>query len=70
MTLICGQCKGATLTVLALGSTYKDNCNDENLVAFLDQLRYVYDKSDAGGLSYKLYKIVVVIKLVHIFTNA
>ena len=70
MTLIYGQCNKATLTKLAFRNTYKADYNNGNLVSFFNQLRVVCYKSNDDGLSYKPYKIVVVIKPLHNFTNS
>ena len=69
MTLVCGQYDDARLTKLVLGITYEADRNNGNLVNFLDQLQVVGYQNDDGGLSYTLYKGVIILKLLHIFTN-
>ena len=39
MTTICGQYDNATLTKLALGANYAADCDDENLINFLQKLK-------------------------------
>ena len=58
--LIYGQCDNATLTELALGTTYEVDYY---------RLKVVCYESDDSSLSYKPYKVVVAVKLVHNFTN-
>lgn len=70
MTLILGQYDKAMLTKLALQSTYNVNCNNGNLVLFLDGLRVVYYQNNDDKLSYEPYKMIVVIKLLRNFTNS
>ena len=70
MTLTCKQYDKATLTELALRSTCKANCNNGNLVQFLDQPKVICYKSNDGGLSYKTYKIIVTIKPLYNFINS
>ena len=37
MTIICGQCDNATLTKLALRTTYAVDCGNGNIIKFLDR---------------------------------
>ena len=69
MTIISGECEDATLTKLALGTTYAVDRDEGNLIKFLDRLKLICYKSDDGGLSYKTYKVVVAVKSLHNFTN-
>ena len=69
MTLISGQCDDATLTELALGTTYEVDCNKGNLIQFLDRLKLICYESDNGGLSHKPYKVVVPVKSLRNFIN-
>ena len=63
MTLVSRQCNNATLTELALATTYKVDRNKGNLINSLNRLKVVCYKSDDGGLPYKPYKVVVAVKL-------
>ena len=69
MTIICGQCDNATLTELALGSTYAADRNDRNMISFLNRLRVICYENDDGGLSHKPYKIAIAVKPLHNYTN-
>ena len=70
MTIICGQCNNATRTEIALGANYKTNCENGELINFLTILQIVCYGSNNGGLSFKLYKNVVVVKSLNNFSNA
>ena len=69
MTVISRQCGNATLTKLALRTTYVIDCDKENLIKFLYRLKLICCESDNGGLSYQAYKVVVAGKSLHNFTN-
>ena len=69
MTLISGQYNNATLTKLALGATYEVDYNEGDLIKFLNKLKVVFYKINDSGLSFKPYKVVVVVKSLHNFTN-
>ena len=69
MTLISGQCEDATLTKLALRTTYEVNCNKRNLVNFLNRLELTCYESNDNGLSYKPYKVVVAVNSLYSSTN-
>ena len=69
MTIISGQCNDAKLTELAPGTRYAVDCDKGNLIKFLDRLKCICYKSDDGNLSYKAYKVVVVVKSLHNFLN-
>ena len=63
MTLVSGQCDNATLTKLALRTTYEVNLNKEIIINFLNRIKVVCYKCNDGSLSYKRYnKVVVVVK--------
>ena len=62
ITTTFGQYDDATRTKIALGTNYKADYDDGNLINFLKRLRTVCYKSDDGGLSCKPSKIVVVVK--------
>ena len=70
MTIIYGQCKYATRTEIALGTNYKIIRANAELINFLAILRTVCYGSDDGGLSFKPYKNVVVVKSLNNFINA
>ena len=69
ITVIFGQCDNTTKTKIALGTTYKADREDGNLNDFLTRLWTVWYKSVNGGLSYMPYKMVVVVKTLHNFSN-
>ena len=70
MTIIFGQCDDATRTEIALGTNYKTIREDGELINFLAILRTVCCGNDNGGLSFKPYKNVVVVKSLNNFSNA
>ena len=70
MTIIFGQCNDATRTEIALGANYNTDCENRELINFLARLQTVYYGSDDGGLSFKPYKNVVVVKSLNNFSNA
>ena len=70
ITIIFGQCDEATRTQIALGTTYKTNCDARKLINFLTRLRTICYKSYDGVLSYKPYKMVVAVKSLHNFSNS
>ena len=70
MTIIYGQCNDATRTEIALSADYKIICRDVELIRFLEIVRKVCYGSDNGGLSFKPYKNVVVVKSLNNFSNA
>ena len=67
ITIIFGQCDGATKTKIALGAPYTADRRAGKLIDFLKQLRIV--GSDGGGLSYGPYKQVVAVKSINNYTN-
>ena len=69
MTLVCRQFDEATLTRLALGTTYEANQEVGNLVNFFERLQYICYQNNDGGLSYNLYKGVIATKSLLNFTN-
>ena len=69
MTIICRQFDDATLTKLALRSTYAADCDNGNINNFLNRLRVICYESNDGGLSHKPYKIAVAVKSLHNCTN-
>ena len=70
MTIIYGQCDDATRTEIALGTNYETICIDRELINFLEIIQTVCYGSDDGGLSFKPYKNVVVVKSFNNFSNA
>ena len=70
ITIIFGQCDDATRTEIALGTNYKKDCEDGNLINFLTRLQTVCYGSEDRGLSFKPYKNVVVVKSLNNFSNA
>ena len=70
MTIIYGQCDDATRTEIALGDNYKILRAKAELIRFLAILQTVCYGSDDGGLSFKPYKNVVVVKSLNNFSNA
>ena len=70
MTIIYGQCNDATRTEIALGVNYKVICADAELIRFLAIVRTVCYGSANGGLLFKPYKNVVVVKPLNNFINA
>ena len=62
-TFIYEQCDNATKTKNSLGRTYKTDCQDGNLIEFLNGVRVVCLGSNKGGLSFRPYKQVVSMKL-------
>ena len=70
ITIIFGQCDDATRTKITLGTNYKDNHDNGNLINFFTRLRTVCYESNDGGWSYKPYKMVVAVKLLHNFSNS
>ena len=62
MTVISRQCNNSTLIQLALGTTYAVDCDEGDLIKFLDRLKLICYKSNDGGLSYEVYKVVVAAK--------
>ena len=69
MTIICGQCNNATVTKLALRSTYAADCDDGKIINFFDRLKVICYESNDGGLSHKPYKITVAVKSLHNYIN-
>ena len=69
MTIIYGQCNNATRTEIALGANYKTIRADAELINFLAILQTVCYGSNDGGLSFKPYKNVVVVKSLNNFSN-
>ena len=59
INLFYRQCDKATLTMLALGATYKADHNNENLMHFLGGLRDICYQNNDGGLSYTPYKTLL-----------
>ena len=70
MTIIYGQCDNATRTEIPLGTNYEFIHANGKLINFLKILRTVCYGSDDGGLSFKPYKNVVVVKSLNNFSNA
>ena len=70
ITIIYGQCNAATKTKIVLCTTYKADHDAGNLINFLTKLRTICYKSNDGGLSYKPYKMNVVVKSLHNFSNS
>ena len=69
MTIICGHCKDATMTKLALGANYATARDNGNIINFLIRLKVTCYESNDGGLSHKQYKIAVTVKALHNYTN-
>ena len=69
MTIIYGQCDDATRTKIALGDNYEIFWRDAELIRFLKIVQKVCYGSDDGGLSFKPYKNVVVVKSLNNFSN-
>ena len=62
MTIIFGQCDHATRTEIALGANYETDREDGELINFLTRLQTICYGSNDGGLSFKPYKYVLVVK--------
>ena len=69
MTIIYGQCTKATKTKINLGTAYKTDSQDGNLIKFLKQVRTVCFGSNDKGLSFGPYKQVVTVKLMNNNSN-
>ena len=69
MTIIYRQCDNATRTEIALGTNYETIRANAELNNFLAILKTVCYGSDNGGLSFKPYKNVVVVKSLNNFSN-
>ena len=69
MTIIYRQCDDATRTKIALGTNYEIMCINAELIRFLGLVWKVCYGSDNGGLSFKPYKNVVVVKSLNNFSN-
>ena len=70
MTIIYGQCDDAIRTEIALGDNYKITLANTELIRFLAILQTVCYRSDDGGVSFKPYKNVVVVKSLNNFSKA
>ena len=70
MTIIYGQYDDATRTKISLGANYKTICANGVLINFLEIIQTVCYGSDNGGLFFKLYKHVLVVKSLKNFSNA
>ena len=70
MTIIFAQCNNATRIEIALGGNYNIDRENGELINSLTRLQTVCYGSDDGGLSFKPYKNVVVVKLLNNFSNA
>ena len=70
ITIVYGQCDDASQTEVALNPNYKINRKDGNLIKFITRVQTVCYGSKEGGLSFKPYKNVVVVKSLNNFTNA
>ena len=70
MTIIYGQCNDATRTKIAHGNNYEIIHANAELIRFLAILRIVCYESDNGGLAFKPYKNVVVVKSLNNFSEA
>ena len=58
------------MTDLVLGTTYPVDCDNGNVVKFLDKIKLIcYESDDDGGLSHKPYNIAVAVKSLHNYTN-
>ena len=68
MTIIFGQCNDPTRTKIALGTTYKTDCQDGSIISFLARLWTVCYGNDDGGLSIKPYKNVMTAKSLNNFS--
>ena len=62
MTIIYGQFDNATRTKIALSDDYEIILHDAELIRFLEIVQTVCYGSNDGGLSFKPYKNVVVVK--------
>ena len=69
MTIIYGQCDEATKTKIACGRTSPADCQDKNFMKFLQRVCIVCFGSNDGGLSFRLYKQVVAVKLMNNYSN-
>ena len=69
ITILFGQCDGATQTEIALGDNYIEDCNDGRLLAFIERLCAICFGGDNSGLSYAPYKQVVAVKSLNTYTN-
>ena len=70
MNIFFEQCNDATTTKVFLGTTYKTDCHDGNIISFLVKLRTVFYGNDNGGLSFKPYKNIVSVKSLNNFSKA
>ena len=70
MTIIYGQCDNTTRTEIALSDNYKIIRHDVELIRFLEIVQTVCYGSDDGGLSFKPYKNILVVKSLNNFSNA
>ena len=70
MTIIYGQCNDATRTDIALSDDYEIIRANAELIRFLAILRTVCYGSNDGGLLFRPYKNVVVVKSLNNFSNA
>ena len=64
------RCNDATRTEIALGTNYETVCANGELINFLAILPTVCYGSNNGGLFFKMYKNVVVMKSLNNFSNA
>ena len=69
MTIIYGQCDDATRTKIALGDDYEIIHRDAELIAFIEIAQTLCYRSNDGGLLFKPYKNVVVVKSLNNFSN-
>ena len=69
MTIVYGQCNDTSKTEIALYPNYESKRKNGNLINFLTRVRTVCYGSEDGGLSFKPYKNVVVVKSLNNFTN-
>ena len=65
MTIIYGQYNDATLTKLVLKPTYAGDCDNGNIIKFLDRIKLICYESKGRGSSHKPYKIAFAVKLLH-----
>ena len=68
-TILYGKCSEATQTEFALPDNYTEDRDEGRLLAFIERLRAICFGGDDDGLSYPLYKQVVVIKSLNIYTD-
>ena len=57
------------MTEIALGATYKVDCQEGNIIEFLKQVHTVCFESDDGGLSFGPHKQVVAVESMNNYRN-